>query len=142
MYFHSTLKRSDPCLDFVAMDCDESNEFMDTEQSPLEPGKKRSAAASFGWDHYRAEEDFKASNDPQSWRNRKRSRNKIDSTAIITTYRVRMPTSIGIPLACEEESRSIGVEPHHSAQRSAHFYVALKKDRGQKEGSNEISSHR
>jgi hypothetical protein len=142
MHFHSTLKRSDPCLDFVAMDCDGSNEFMDTEQSPMEPVKKRSAAGSFGWDHYRAEEDLKASNDPQSWRNRKRSRNKIDPPAIITTYRVRMPTSIGIPSACEEESRSIAVEPHQSAQHSTHFYLAPKQDRGQKEGINEIPSHR
>lgn len=105
MPLHSTLKRSQTCLDLISMNHTDSNEYRGFEPFPIEALKKRSAAYSFGWDHYRSDEDFKASYEHQGWRNQKRSRKQDYSPQMISTTRVKLPRHRGISSVREDEPR-------------------------------------
>ena len=95
----STLKRSQPCLDLISMNPAESQGY------PNIDSKKRAAAYPFGWDHYRSDEDLKASYEHQGWRHRKRSRKHDHGPQMISTIRVKVPRHRSISSVLEDQDR-------------------------------------
>jgi hypothetical protein len=90
------------------MDGSESN-CSDDSDDPFPEGtlKKRSAANTFGWDHYRSEEDLKATFEVQGWRNQKRSRRQECAPQILSNSRFKIPRYRSISSVRENESRPL-----------------------------------
>ena len=103
MALHSSLKRSETCLDLITIHCQDQNEIRD--HSHGESLRKRSAAHSFGWDHYKSDDDANRCYDHQSWRNKRSRKQDYLVPQLIGTSRVKIPRHNGISSVLEDGPR-------------------------------------
>ncbi|GFH58409.1 predicted protein [Chaetoceros tenuissimus] len=106
MHF-STLKRTQPCLDFISMNSSSSEHDCSCGITPSasSEGRKR-CAGECGWDHYKSEDDdseYLELREYQTWRNKKRERGPEIHIKLRPATRLKIAIFNGdVPVIAEE----------------------------------------